>query len=83
VGYAPIFNGLLSSLRTIYATPIVEDMLYNEWTKQFCKGREVEWLRVYDFNCSDRDIFDKLPTWSDDSEYSESQYSDSQHSDSE
>jgi hypothetical protein len=82
-GYAPVFNGLLPRLKTIYATPIVEDMLYDEWTEQFCKGREVEWLRVYDSDFSDRDVFEKIPTWSDDSEYSESQCSESQDSDTE
>jgi hypothetical protein len=61
-GYAPVFNGLLPALKTIYATPIVEDMLYDEWKEQFCKRREVEWLRVYDSYRSDRDVFDKIPT---------------------
>jgi hypothetical protein len=79
-GYAPVFNGLLPALKTIYATPIVEDMLYDEWKEQFCEGREVEWLRMYDSDCSDRDVFDKIPTWSDDSEFSESQCSDSEDS---
>jgi hypothetical protein len=55
-------------------------MLYDEWKEQFCEGREVEWLCVYDSDCSDRDVFDKIPTWSDDSEYSDSQCSDSQGS---
>jgi hypothetical protein len=82
-GYSPVFNGLLPSLETIYASSLVEEDLYDEWTKRFCMGREVKWVRIYDTYFSGCDVFDKIPTWSDDSdaEYSDSQ--DSQDSDSE
>jgi hypothetical protein len=82
-GYSPNFNGLLPSLETIYATLPCEEDLFDEWTERYTKGREVEWLRVYDSDWSGCDVFDKIPTWSDDSEYSESQNSESQDSDTE
>jgi hypothetical protein len=79
--YSPVFNGLLPSLETIYASSLVEEDLYDEWTERFCMGREVEWVQIYDTYFSGCDVFDKIPTWSDDSEYSDSQGS--QDSDSE
>jgi hypothetical protein len=63
-GYAPKFNGLLPALKTVYATPIVENMMYDDWTEQFCQGRDVEWLRVYDSDCSGNDVFEKNPNMS-------------------
>lgn len=82
-GYSPNFNGLLPGLETIYTTFPCKEDLYDEWTGRYSKSRKIEWLRVYDSDWSGCDVFDKIPSWSDDSEYSESQYSDSRHSDSE
>jgi hypothetical protein len=82
-GYLQVFNGLLPSLETIYASSLGEEDLYDEWTERFCMGQEVKCVRIYDTYFSGCNVFDKIPTWSDDSdaEYSDSQ--DSQDSDSE